>query len=93
MVRESCGQVQIEGLSAEEQLWPRREVPTFFFRSSAVWARPKRRLLPRSDLKFEFLGDSVASTVLDLLLRPGNRVENWGRGRFLKSVVCRVCRG
>ncbi|CAE7247804.1 Nipbl [Symbiodinium sp. KB8] len=31
--------------------------------------QPKRRLLPRSDLKFEFLGDSVASTVLDLLLR------------------------
>ncbi|CAE7232050.1 ycf3 [Symbiodinium sp. CCMP2592] len=31
--------------------------------------QPKRRLLPRSDLKFEFLGDCVASTVLDLLLR------------------------
>ena len=32
-------------------------------------ARPKRRVLPRSDLKFEFVGDSVATTVLDLLLR------------------------
>ncbi|CAK9053647.1 Photosystem I assembly protein Ycf3 [Durusdinium trenchii] len=31
--------------------------------------RPKRRLLPRSELKFDFVGNSVAGTVADLLLR------------------------
>ncbi|CAK9062484.1 unnamed protein product [Durusdinium trenchii] len=31
--------------------------------------KPKRRLLPRSELKFDFVGNSVAGTVADLLLR------------------------
>ena len=35
--------------------------------------RPKRRLLPRSELKFDFVGNSVAGTVADLLLRPAAR--------------------
>ncbi len=33
--------------------------------------RPKRRLLPRSELKFELVSGSVSSTVADLLLRQG----------------------
>eukprot|EP00930_Biecheleria_cincta_P067568 TRINITY_DN5423_c0_g3_i1.p1 TRINITY_DN5423_c0_g3~~TRINITY_DN5423_c0_g3_i1.p1 ORF type:complete len:1786 (-),score=396.30 TRINITY_DN5423_c0_g3_i1:516-5840(-) len=31
--------------------------------------QPKRRLLRRADLKFDFVGDGVASTVVDILLR------------------------
>eukprot|EP00931_Biecheleriopsis_adriatica_P102535 TRINITY_DN7748_c1_g1_i1.p1 TRINITY_DN7748_c1_g1~~TRINITY_DN7748_c1_g1_i1.p1 ORF type:complete len:1820 (-),score=460.89 TRINITY_DN7748_c1_g1_i1:106-5565(-) len=31
--------------------------------------QPKRRVLPRSELKFDFVGDSVATTVADIMLR------------------------
>eukprot|EP00913_Durusdinium_trenchii_P035510 g33230.t1 len=36
---------------------------------SGLSKEPKRRLLPRSELKFDFVGNSVAGTVADLLLR------------------------
>eukprot|EP00438_Fugacium_kawagutii_P000539 Skav223840 [mRNA] locus=scaffold2304:52419:69881:- [translate_table: standard] len=44
-------------------------MPTCHASAPARGTRPKRRLLPRSELKFELVSGSVAGTVADLLLR------------------------
>lgn len=77
----NADKVQLDGVKATEQFrpkWHKMASRNLELQSSRV-LRPKRRLLPRSELKFELVSSSVSSTVADLLLRPGpsEGVRSW----------------